>query len=179
MNLSKSLASFRANITRRNHIWESATPAEKRVMLSKEVISLVKRELVGLQGGYFWPNMEISLSDSMPVCSIAVKAASDGIQCDVCAIGAVALAFCFHGGDIRLEFGGDIKIDTVKALEGIFDRDTLEYMEGLFEGWYYRLPNCHQSRLAAKFYHMTRHQRIIAIFDNIVKHNGELDLSAL
>lgn len=162
-----------------NKAFDSASKAEKRVKIAKDVIARVKTKQI-------IPASEF-LSDE-EACSIdlyedeSYKELANTTVCRACAKGALFLAYVGRVNNLNGDphNSASIEPDSVEMqkLTEIFSQDQLDLMEMAFEGtnysWMRRDSHDEEAERAYAFNRRRtkKESRMIAVCENIIKNNG-------
>lgn len=161
----------------RNAKFKAATPAEKRVMISTDVLDqLTAKKIKAAHAGWALLTFSAPQNPKHEVCNII-----DNAQCTCCALGAMMLsevrindklkigALMDDGGsgvDFRMYHGGD-----EDRLCDFFDYQQLSLIESAYERGTGRYDGTERSVSFGERY-KTPERRLRAIMENIVANNG-------
>ncbi len=181
------LRRLRKRIKDRERRFKKASPASKRVMIAKDVLSdIATRKLVARSGS--WVNMAIFGPSDKELQEILITKN----ECQVCALGAVFVCAAKRADDITvgeaygLNHGATVGWAVLdNYLSRFFERDQLILIEQAFEGGggYFgeygygrRQGNGVKGRDRATEFcgvNSSYEDRIVAIMRNIIKNKGE------
>lgn len=143
-------------IEKRNAAFAEATPAEKRVIIARDVIAQLDAKRLIAEGGSY-----LSFEDLPPdlagadTTEIAALIDAGKTTCTACAKGSVFMSACRLGAVAEKYHinGGDFhSASIVDSLRGVFEPEQLHLMEAAFEGnaWQIDSDNVNDDDLAGK-----------------------------
>lgn len=196
---AKKIARIKAEIARRNKIFKAATPAEKRVLIAKDVIAQIKLKRYKATVGT-WVLPKIGFPDEAAAANhpFADKDASlrelvlaDKLgTCDCCALGAMFMSCTLYNNkttvaafdDELWEFDDIIDSKTghfSNGLDRFFSKDQLMKIEAAFEGniGAFVLESANRIKAGAWYdRYKNPETRLIAIMKNIIENDGKFVL---
>jgi hypothetical protein len=161
-----------------NDKFEKATPAQKRVMIAKDVILQIRaKKFIAESGTYFHLNKDAG-NEPVELRNIICE---EQTTCNVCAIGGAFASAVRITNNFKMKGHGAYFEDIYKKSEPIFGGKNLTLMETAFEqgvvGYYAKakiskslLEKAESFRSRKKI--MTDEKALIAIMQNIIKNNG-------
>lgn len=176
-------------IEKRNELFKTASKAEKRVLIAKDVIAQINSKRFIPKSGTWtsftnlWTDNDNSLRETI--------LSDSSIKCECCALGSI-MASCtlfnnkytnrdtidrdWQDTGYEIEYGNRFK----NGLTNIFSKSQLRLIEIAFEsadGYFYN-PKTSQERKASLMFKstMSAKNRLISIMENIVKNKGTFKL---
>lgn len=176
------------NTKTRNAKFTAATKAQKRVMIAKDVLALMKAKKIRPRyGSFVSADLPKATASATQICDVFADKAKP-IDCRCCALGAMMVSEIRHMDAITLGDVGDseptqfgIWIDRASKgdrLENYFSTSQLETIEIAFErgGGYYQVysQSPRGKRVAAEMFDEDDRpdKRMTEIMRNIVANNG-------
>ena len=172
-------------IAKRNKLFEQASPAQKRVLIAKDVINLIKSgKITPMTGEWVYPSYKDESDDESFQKTFLKGNVED---CECCALGSMMLSCTLFKNKVKVNEvnGGALDYPNlahghrkdVMGFRGVFPDDQCKLIEIAFEcGYgYYGPGNDGQiSDRAVKFgnKYRTERKRLLAIMNNIVKNKG-------
>lgn len=202
MNITENSNKFAKEINRRNRLFKNATPAQKRVLIAKDVLKQIKQKKISPQNGIFMDISRDTLLNFNYEDSFQ-KALIEGSipPCECCAQGAMFISCTLFNNQTKIYdilkynngdyiFGGQIEDNEIisNKLNQIFSKNQLILIEIAFEkgeGYftcnesYSNIPKSisKSKYLKAKNFFgdddVDSEERMIAIMKNIIKNKGE------
>jgi hypothetical protein len=177
-------------IVKKNAEFKRATPAEKRVMIAKDVIAALKQKTIYSQSGTWCSTRgpifdDETLETYEKVYDTQISSVIKDVSCDVCALGA--LFVCGVRRFNKITFGKLSEEVFSGAEEGSFAQEHLEYfLKGYFsesqlslieiafeKGYGGYFADDPKELLAKKMFKGTAKNRMIGIMNNIIKNKGK------
>jgi hypothetical protein len=152
---SKALAKARkvaAEIRRRNKVFTAASPAQKRVLIAKDVIKQIKaKRFIAAQGSWLWLGDKYGnniagpfVGEAEPSTQIQAMFLSGAAPtCECCALGGIMMACTLYNNNQTVEdlaadsnIGRNVRLGNAfsNGLHRFFSRQQLALIECAFEG---------------------------------------------
>jgi len=180
MNLQKE-------INRRNKLWKSATKAERKILVAKDVLAQIKKGKF-VAKSQMWAGIPISEEESEKETLDTQKVLLNAKKCECCAIGSVMLS-CIafknsHQSKRGLQYLGSYAMirkvyledipEDLSTLKGVFSKKEIREMEMAFEcGAGANIPDDIRERKISQMYEdMSDKTRLIKIMENVIEHGG-------
>jgi hypothetical protein len=170
-------------VKQNNEIFDKSTPAEKRVLIAKDVISgLKKKKLISTPG--CWVSNNANYGDLFDMDKVdpdtELKTILDKIpSCNVCALGGIFVSTVKRFDKLKCkdEFAMPDIADFLPYLKKFFSEKQLNLIECAYEigeGWAYDDGESKSMRNARAFGESfgDSTERMVAIMKNIVKNDG-------
>lgn len=171
-------------IARRNKLWKAATPAQKRVLVARDVLEQLASKKYTAEAGCY-----SRINASMRRANVGLKdvrrvVLKPDTVCQCCAVGGLFLSTVLFTNSISANFISKSDTDSRALLAhptchaggsvvtDVFSDQQLTSMEHSFEGWdKYGTPS-------KAFYlkHPDEHKRLVAIMKNLILNNGTFKL---
>lgn len=179
-----------ATLKKRNAAFKKMSQVEKKIAIAKDVIALIKAEVLNAEKGYKYETFYKEMIEYTPDSQVqsVLNDRIETVKCDVCAIGAVALAKIRIGNDCTKEdLGANESDNLIDNVSDIFDEAEMRLMEVMFESvgmtdeaeemveevygddTLWQAEAFHQS-------YKDDNARLIAIMQNIIDNEGEIKL---
>ena len=165
-------------IRERNKEFESLDAAGKRVQIAKDVLEMLQaRKIIPNRGAYFYFLQHHS--DEHYISNIQIKEMRLGLheliadnQCRVCALGGLFTALVARVNGVP---GATYVDDVYTKLMGFFEKNQLNLIEIVFEGWddnIFLSPNGMTKLFKFKNMFPNSADRMSEIMKNIIENNG-------
>lgn len=167
-------------IKKRNEKFAKASPAEKRVIIAKDILlQLASKRLQASTGVWLDAKLDVAAWEQK---GEAQDIIIDAKSCNACALGSIFLSTLEHANEFKfnnfksINQKAEIHYEQFREyLLGFFEHDQLRAIELAFErgaGWYSvsEAKSIKYRDFAAGF---GASERLEAIMKNIVEHNGE------
>lgn len=171
----KNLSELIKKIEKSNKKFNSATKAEKRVMIAQDTIERVKANNLIIKRGNFLESSGLFFANE----DASFKDFTNSNECTVCAKGAL---FCSFVGRVNavtnleaIRNNNWINDKPHQKLLEIFSKQQLDLIETAFEGCSYLKQSTEKQHERAKSYYYKyndTNKRLIAICENIIKNKG-------
>jgi hypothetical protein len=168
--------------------------AKKRVLLAKDVLSLLQEGKIIAQQDKYFESKHIDLSTVSSEESFQKLLQEDKEPCEVCAVGSLLVCavkrynkakikdirFTSHRDDDDNSLGSNDALCFMKILERYFSREQIVLIKSAFEKTSRGIDSCFHGNLQPddlliaqeKYKDMDSEQTMIAIMQNIIDNNG-------
>lgn len=167
------IKNWNKHVEKTNAKFDAATPAQKRVMIARDVINRIESKYIIADSGSFGRNIEgygqAKEFINTKTCSVCAKGAL------FCSIVGRVNKFKLEEFDSNAETNGDIESKIHAPIREYFSDEQIALIETAFEGEQYLESINIDTWEAVDFYEELRysdHDRLIAICQNIIKNKG-------
>ncbi len=175
-------AQIQAEIVKRNAQFKDATKSERRVLIAKDVIQLIKDRKITLEPGV-WVDTYSTVGDAYDK-SLQQEFLAGNVECNCCGIGAMMLSCTLFKNKTKV--GDDILGDVgryydsgdkfMNGFRELFSKTQVRLIELAFEqgtGWYCDENTAERKAVAFGEKYWDDEDRLTAIMTNIIKNDGK------